>query len=102
MRFLVVQDVFPEFLALNDLDIRRQTDHEAAGALEAVDSGPEEPFAILAFEISFRQGKFLQEKALRHGVQLQGNLFIQSPRHPEHIRFDGLVPELEGPIGVRD
>jgi hypothetical protein len=102
MRFLVVQDVFPKFLALNDLDIRRQTYHEAAGTLEAVDSGPEEPFAILAFEISFRQGEFLQEKALRPGIQLQDNFLVDFARHPEHIRFDGLVPELEGPIGVRD
>ena len=76
MRFLVVQDVFPEFLALNDLDIRRQTYHEATGALKAVDSGPEEPFAILAFEIFFRQGEFLQEKALRPGIQLQDNFLV--------------------------
>ena len=102
MLLLVVQDVFPEFLALNNLDIRRQTDHEATGALEAVDSGPEEPFAILAFEIFFRQREFLQEKALRPGVQLQDNFLVDFARHPEHIRFDGLVPEREGPIGVRD
>ena len=56
MLLLIVQDVFPEHVAFNDLDVRRKTYDEAAGAFKAVDCGLKEPFAVLPLQVFLCQG----------------------------------------------
>ena len=91
MLLIVLLDVVQEFFALEDLDVGSKSDDKAASAFYAVDGGPEHPVAVLPLEVLFCQRKFLQQEALGASVELQGNLFVQRPRHPEDIRPRDIV-----------